>query len=70
MTPTLIGPPDSNCSEEEGGDGYRTRLWEVLIVEAETKQLCERPTLVGWAKFVGEANFHEAWLPVIVLHAR
>jgi len=47
-----------------------TRLWEVLIVEAETMQLCERPTLVGWAKFVGEANFHEAWLPVIVLHAR
>jgi hypothetical protein len=65
MMPTLIGPPDSNCSTVAMVTG--TRLGEVLIVEAETKQLCERRTLVGWAKLAGEASFHEASLPAIVL---
>ena len=46
-----------------------TRLWEVVVVEAETKQLYERRTLVGWAKLAGEANSTRPWLLAIVLHA-
>jgi len=69
MTPTLIGPPDSNCPEERWRWIPGRGLWEVLIVEAETKQLYERRTLVGWAKLADEANF-QALLPAIVLHAR